>query len=315
MWQAALEQALPTKQRPAIIGAFSQYLAALVASNRLEDGARWARARQMAGDNSPELSMIVDLLETAHASHSQFESALSTVSGLRNSAPDSLLLALTDSTLRYFALSQGYQPAEAVLIAFGQRHSHDPRIQRAIQFHRWVLDSWATRPARAKRSTQPTVHVTASRTGGTTDIGLAGNNARHPQNHHYDPALCTKRHGEVAATPVVRVMPRLLPKAKPAPRADNVATAKPLSKQLAHKAQLAELKAGAGISIAGTSSTPPVRDIARLRALYGGKVTDWFKVSSRSHTAADGSKSETHGYWNASTKQLVEPKIVTIGTP
>ncbi len=90
MWQTALEQALPTKQRPAIIGAFSQYLAALVASNRLEDGARWARARQMTGDNSPELSMIVDLLETAHASHSQFESALSTVSGLRNSAPRQL---------------------------------------------------------------------------------------------------------------------------------------------------------------------------------------------------------------------------------
>ncbi|UZN08761.1 hypothetical protein M5D10_07470 [Leptospira santarosai] len=41
---------------------------------------------------------------------------------------------------------------------------------------------------------------------------------------------------------------------------------------------------------------------------YGGESKDWAKMTSKSYTAKDGTKFETHWYENSSTGQRVEPK-------
>ncbi|TNV14046.1 hypothetical protein FH968_20730 [Buttiauxella sp. B2] len=73
---------------------------------------------------------------------------------------------------------------------------------------------------------------------------------------------------------------------------------------------MADLAKSGDASLAGNGSKDPLRDAPRLVAEYGGKVSDWSKVSSKSYTAADGSQFEIHAYRNAITGQLVEPKTI-----
>jgi len=70
---------------------------------------------------------------------------------LRQNAPDSLLLVLIDSNLRYFTPSQGYRPADRVLAEFSQRRALDGHVQRAIRFQRDRLAAWVALPGRVKR--------------------------------------------------------------------------------------------------------------------------------------------------------------------
>ncbi|WP_454878879.1 hypothetical protein [Serratia inhibens] len=85
-----------------------------------------------------------------------------------------------------------------------------------------------------------------------------------------------------------------------------------MNKSLASEAQLADLAKNGGSSMAGNGSPIVLRDSSRLVAEYGGKASDWSKVSSKSYTAADGSQFEIHAYRNAITGQLVEPKTIPI---
>ncbi|CAM4116799.1 Uncharacterised protein [Yersinia intermedia] len=64
--------------------------------------------------------------------------------------------------------------------------------------------------------------------------------------------------------------------------------------------------------MAGYGSDAVLRDSTRLVAEYGGKASDWSKVSSQSYKAADGTVFEIHAYRNAVTGQLVEPKTIAI---
>ena len=150
-WEGPLAQALPTGSNAAIVAAFSHYLATLIASNRLSDGSRWARARLAAGEASPALLLIADVLDTAYDNQRRFEHALTTLPALRQNAPDSLLLVLIDSNLRYFTPSQGYRPADRVLAEFSQRRALDGHVQRAIRFQRDRLAAWVALPGRVKR--------------------------------------------------------------------------------------------------------------------------------------------------------------------
>ncbi|CAI1845705.1 Possible hemagglutinin (DUF638) [Serratia quinivorans] len=92
--------------------------------------------------------------------------------------------------------------------------------------------------------------------------------------------------------------------------AHSAASGLNLNKSLASEAQLADLVKSGGASLAGNGAKDPLRDAPRLVAEYGGKVSDWSKVSSKSYTAADGSQFEIHAYRNAITGQLVEPKTI-----
>ena len=322
--QTALEQALRTGQHAAVVVAFSHYLAALIAGNRLEDGVRWVQANQTAKGASPALPLIADVLATTLGNQRRYAQALATLAAERQSAPDSLLLALTDSTLRFFTPTQGYAQADAVLAAFGQRQPHDARVQRAVRFHRAMLASWAKQPGRLKRDTFPAIVVTATRPrdsviheGGNAAVSGSTARSRH-RDEDYRPAGCGNQHRPAAEpTPVVRIVPRLPPppKAKPTPKADNAATAPQLGKQLASEAQLAELRSTGGTPMAGHQLDKPIRDVNRLVAEHGGRAADWRKISSRSYTATDGTRFEIHAYWNTVTKQLVEPKSIVIRTP
>ncbi|MBV8046263.1 MAG: hypothetical protein JO171_03870 [Paludibacterium sp.] len=151
LWQSELTHALPTGQQPAILSAFGHYLTALIAGNRLEDGARWAQERLASGDTSPALPLIADVLKTALASQRQSERALAEMAMLRQAAPDSSLLALLESNLRYFTLAQGYAQAETVLTDFARRQPHDARVQHMIQRQREQMAKWIQYAGRSKR--------------------------------------------------------------------------------------------------------------------------------------------------------------------
>ncbi|MFT8258901.1 MAG: hypothetical protein ACMZI2_06235 [Candidatus Symbiodolus clandestinus] len=83
-----------------------------------------------------------------------------------------------------------------------------------------------------------------------------------------------------------------------------------LNKSLASQEQLSALASKGGKVIAGYGATDTLRDAPRLAAKYGGKPSEWSKVSSLSHTAADGTAFEIHAYQNSATGQLVEPKTI-----
>ncbi|WP_204365652.1 hypothetical protein, partial [Yersinia mollaretii] len=85
-----------------------------------------------------------------------------------------------------------------------------------------------------------------------------------------------------------------------------------LNKSLASETQLADLAKNGGASIAGYGSDIVIKDSARLVAEYGGKASDWSKVSSQSYKAADGTVFEIHAYRNVTTGKLVEPKTIAI---
>ena len=90
--------------------------------------------------------------------------------------------------------------------------------------------------------------------------------------------------------------------------ASSAAQGVQVEKSLASEAQTAKLMAGEGEKIAGAGTKTELRDAPRLAAEHGGKASDWSKVSGGSHVAKDGTKIETHGYQNAKTGQVVEPK-------
>uniref|UniRef100_UPI0039EFA494 hypothetical protein n=1 Tax=Bordetella sputigena TaxID=1416810 RepID=UPI0039EFA494 len=85
-----------------------------------------------------------------------------------------------------------------------------------------------------------------------------------------------------------------------------------LNKSLASQEQLSEILSGNGIKIAGSGTNTPLRDAPRLAAEYGGKATDWSKVSSSSYISSDGAKLEIHAYQNTVTGQVVEPKSIKL---
>jgi hypothetical protein len=88
--------------------------------------------------------------------------------------------------------------------------------------------------------------------------------------------------------------------------AESAASALRLEKQLASSAQMAE----EGKIIAGAGSRTALRDAERLVASYGGKASDWAKVSSSSYVARDGVRIETRWYQNVTTGQIQEYKTV-----
>ncbi|HET6586917.1 MAG TPA: RHS repeat-associated core domain-containing protein [Oleiagrimonas sp.] len=81
-----------------------------------------------------------------------------------------------------------------------------------------------------------------------------------------------------------------------------------LQKQLGSAEQLADLVSGGGKAMAGAGTKTPIRDVGRLVKEYGGKASDWAKVTSQSRVASDGTRFETHAYRNVRTGELVEPK-------
>jgi RHS repeat-associated protein len=82
-----------------------------------------------------------------------------------------------------------------------------------------------------------------------------------------------------------------------------------LSKAFASEAQVAEK----GTSMAGARSTKILRDASRLAATYGGKESEWAKMSSEAFQAKGEPRSaafETHRYENTITGLRVEFKTV-----
>ncbi|MDI7186105.1 polymorphic toxin type 10 domain-containing protein [Leptospira santarosai] len=74
-----------------------------------------------------------------------------------------------------------------------------------------------------------------------------------------------------------------------------------LNKSLASEAQMK----GKGDVIIESKN---LRQAGNLAKEYGGESKDWAKMTSKSYTAKDGTKFETHWYKNSSTGQRAEPK-------
>jgi filamentous hemagglutinin len=85
-----------------------------------------------------------------------------------------------------------------------------------------------------------------------------------------------------------------------------------LNKSLASQQQLSDLATGKGVNIAGSGTNVPLRDAPRLVSEYGGRPSDWSKVSSSSYTAADGAQYEIHAYRNSVIGRIVEPKSIPL---
>jgi RHS repeat-associated protein len=83
-----------------------------------------------------------------------------------------------------------------------------------------------------------------------------------------------------------------------------------LAKKLASESQLAELGAGGGTVTHGAGTAKELTQADRLAGQYGGKASDYQKVSSSSYTASDGSHVETHAYRDSQSGQVVEPKTI-----
>ena len=114
--------------------------------------------------------------------------------------------------------------------------------------------------------------------------------------------------GVLAAVPLVPGVAGLGIQA--ARSADEVVEAVALSKQLASEGQMADLASGRGIPTHGAGTDKPLAAAERLAAEYGGKATDYQKVSSNAYTAADGSHVETHAFRNVETGEVIEPKSI-----
>ena len=78
-----------------------------------------------------------------------------------------------------------------------------------------------------------------------------------------------------------------------------------LSKQLGSEEGVAELLSGGGKAIAGAGTNVPLRDVERLVSQYGGKASDWAKVTS----TAPGHL-QTHAYRNVVTGEVIEFKSI-----
>ncbi|UOG32740.1 polymorphic toxin type 10 domain-containing protein [Leptospira noguchii] len=95
-----------------------------------------------------------------------------------------------------------------------------------------------------------------------------------------------------------------LPKPKtdlPGGGASSATNSVKLNKSLASEAQM---------NSKGTAifKSDKLKQADNLSKQYGGKSDDWAKMTSKSYTAKDGTKFETHWYENTSTGQRVEPK-------
>lgn len=86
---------------------------------------------------------------------------------------------------------------------------------------------------------------------------------------------------------------------------DAVREAELLRKRLMSEEGVAELLKGGGEIIAGPGSKVVLRDAPRLAAQYGGKTSDWVKISS----SAPGHM-QTHAYKNIQTGEVVELKSI-----
>jgi filamentous hemagglutinin len=85
-----------------------------------------------------------------------------------------------------------------------------------------------------------------------------------------------------------------------------------LNKSLASESQLSELSRTGGLAVAGAGTETTLRVAEDLAKQYGGKASDWSKVTSSSYKAADGTIFEIHAYRNSVTGKLVEPKSIPI---
>lgn len=63
-----------------------------------------------------------------------------------------------------------------------------------------------------------------------------------------------------------------------------------------------------GNAMAGAGSKVVLRDVGRLVKTYGGKASDWAKMSSKKYQALDGREFETHWYQNMRSGKRVEFK-------
>ena len=90
---------------------------------------------------------------------------------------------------------------------------------------------------------------------------------------------------------------------KPIKWAVRAGDAAKLSRKLGSEEGVAELMSGGGKAIAGAGTKVPLRDSGRLVNEYGGKASEWAKVSSTS-----AGRPQTHAYRNISTGQVVELK-------
>ncbi|WP_215778821.1 hypothetical protein [Paludibacterium sp. B53371] len=327
-WHAPLLQALESSERSTIVSAFSHYLATLLAAGQLAEGERWAQSRLAAGDQRPAMRIIADILTTLNRHHSEYQQAIAQMSTLRQQAPDSLLLAISESSLRYSQIDQGYQQADQVLEAFGRRLPHDERVQRGVRFHRDMLASWAEGSHRRVKRDLPTlgtVHVIGTRSSGFSSSGVIHEGAASPGRSRYEKQrLEMEQKGSqgqgvasARAEPVAGMLPKVAKQlaTKPAARAESAATAPKLAKQLASEAQLAELRATGGRSILGKNANDPLNAAPRLAAEHGGRASDWSKVTSKVYRASDGTQFEIHAYRNDVLGKLVEPKSIVIRTP
>jgi len=67
-----------------------------------------------------------------------------------------------------------------------------------------------------------------------------------------------------------------------------------------------------GKVIAGEGSKTVFRNAATYARKFGGRAVDWVKKSSRSYTARDGTRFETHWVENLQTGQRVDFKTVLL---
>ncbi|TDN51584.1 VENN motif-containing pre-toxin protein [Scandinavium goeteborgense] len=94
--------------------------------------------------------------------------------------------------------------------------------------------------------------------------------------------------------------------------AQNSTSCLNLKKSLASETQLSELSKSGGLPVAGAGTNTKLRVADSLAKEYGGKASDWSKVTSSSYKAEDGTIFEIHAYRNTVTGQLVEPKTIPL---
>jgi RHS repeat-associated protein len=89
--------------------------------------------------------------------------------------------------------------------------------------------------------------------------------------------------------------------------AGSAAASVAVARQVAASTGLAQIASGKGALIASGNG---IRDVPRLVAQYGGKVSDWTKVSSRNVSYRQGQTTTTfqvHAYRNKRTGEIFEP--------
>ena len=60
--------------------------------------------------------------------------------------------------------------------------------------------------------------------------------------------------------------------------------------------------------MAGAGTSKEIRDLARLLQTYGGKASDWVKVTSATFRDSTGALLETHAYEDLATGEVYELK-------